>query len=314
MEARMGRAVPINIVAGLIGALTAAAIPVGSVTPAQSAAPIPDFSGIWARVAMDPELPRSGPIPLVNLRRPMDDPHVNGGGDPLPLVGDYNNPILKPRAADAVKKAGELSEGGKINPDPSNQCAPYSPPYIFTIQLGVQMLQDKDQIVMLYPQDDQVRRVRMNAAHPKKITPSAMGDSVGHYEGDTLVIDTVGVKIGRVTMVDRYGTPQSEAMHVVERYRLIDVATAKEVMTFHERRVGRGPGAPGTGPYDPEASHALQLSYTVEDPNIFTTLWSAQITYRRTMNPWSEQVCAENIVEYWPGMNIGVPKADRPDF
>jgi hypothetical protein len=78
--------------------------------------------------------------------------------------------------------------------------------------------------------------------------------------------------------------------------------------------VGRGPGAPGTGPYDPNAGHALQLIYTVEDPNVFTAPWSAQITYRRTMVPWSEQVCAENIVEYWPGMNIGVPKANRPDF
>jgi hypothetical protein len=244
----------------------------------------------------------------------MDDPHVNGGGDPLALVGDYNNPILKPRAAEAVKKAGELSAGGKINPDPSNQCAPYSPPYIFTIQLGVQMLQGKDETIMLYPQDDQVRRVRMNAEHPKKVIPSAMGDSVGHYEGDTLVIDTVGVKIGRVTMVDRYGTPQSEAMHVVERYRLIDVASAREAMIRHERRAGRGAGAPGTGLYDPNAAKALQLTYTVEDPNIFTMPWSAQITYRRTMNPWTEQVCAENIVEYWPGMNIGVPKADKPDF
>jgi hypothetical protein len=303
-----------NIVFGLVAVLTAAAIPVGSVTPAQGAAPIPDFDGRWARVGMDPELLPSGPKPLVNLRRPMDDPHVNGGGDPLPLVGDYTNPILKPRAVEAVKRAGELSEGGKINPDPSNQCAPYSPPYVFTIQLGVQMLQRKDEIVMLYPQDDQVRRVRMNAEHPKKVIPSAMGDSVGHYEGDTLVIDTVGVKIGRVTMVDRYGTPQSEAMHLVERYRLIDVATAKEVMTFHERRVGRGPGAPGTGPYEPNDRQALQLTYTVEDPNIFTTPWSAQITYRRTMVPWAEQVCAENIVEYWPGMNIAVPKADKPDF
>ena len=309
----MGRAIPKNLVAGLISVFAATAIPVGSVATAQSAVPIPDFFGPWARVGMDPELPRSGPMPLVNLRRPMDDPHVNGGGDPLPLVGDYNNPILKPPAAQAVKKAGELSEGGRINPDPSNQCAPYSPPYIFTIQLGVQMLQRKDEIVMLYPQDDQIRRVRMNAAHPKKIIPSAMGDSIGHYEGDTLVIDTVGVKIGRVTMVDRYGTPQSEAMHVVERYHLIDVAAAKEAMIFHERRVGRGPGAPGTGPYDPNAQ-ALQLTYTVEDPNVFTTPWSAQITYRRTMVPWSEQVCAENIVEYWPGMNIGVPKADRPEF
>jgi hypothetical protein len=141
-----------------------------------------------------------------------------------------------------------------------------------------------------------------------------MGDSVGHYEGDTLVIDTVGVKVGRVTMVDRYGTPQSEALHLVERYRLIDVETAKEAMIRHERRAGRNAGAPGTGPYDPNASKALQLTYTVEDPNIFTIPWSAQVTYRRTMNPWTEQVCAENIVEYWPGMNIGVPKAAKPDF
>ena len=299
---------------GAVVGLISTAILVWPSIGAESATPSPDFSGLWARVGMDPELLPTGPKPLVNLRRPMDDPHVNGGGDPLPLVGDYNNPILKPRAAEAVKKAGEMSAGGRINPDPSNQCAPYSPPYIFTIQLGVQMLQGKDEIVMLYPQDDQVRRVRLNAAHPNKVILSAMGDSIGHYEGDTLVIDTVGVKIGRVTMVDRYGTPQSEAMHVVERYRLIDVAIAKEAMTFHERRVGRGPGAPGTGPYDPNAGRALQLTYTVEDPNVFTTPWSAQITYRRTMVPWSEQVCAENVVEYWPGMNIGVPKADRPDF
>jgi hypothetical protein len=298
----------------LLGSVLVAAAAGSAAMAADSTPAVPNFDGRWSRISMDPELPPSGPKPLVNLRRPMDDPHVNGGGDPLPLVGDYNNPILKPSAANAVKKAGELSAGGRINPDPSNQCAPYSPPYIFTIQLGVQMLQGKDQIVMLYQQDDQVRHVRMNAAHPRKVVPSAMGDSVGHYEGDTLVIDTVGVKIGRVTMVDRYGTPQSEAMHLVERYRLIDVAAAKEAMTFHERRVGRGPGAPGTGAYDPNVNHALQLTYTVEDPNVFTTPWSAQITYRRTVVPWSEQVCAENIVEYWPGMNIGVPKADRPDF
>ena len=281
------------------------------VFPAAAAAtnPVPDFSGTWWRNAMDPELPASGPKPLVNLTRKENDPHPNMGGDPLPLVGDYNNPILKPKAVEAVKKAGELSAGGRINPDPSNQCAPYSPPYIFTIQLGVQMLQLKDEIVMLYPQDDQVRRVRMNARHPKKVIPSAMGDSVGHYEGDTLVIDTVSVKILPVTMVDRYGTPQSEAMHLVERYRLIEMADAKAAMEKHQRRAGFA----GAAPFDPNYS-GLQLHYSVEDPNVFTTPWSAEITYRRTALPWSEQVCAENIVEYWPGMNIGVPKADKPDF
>jgi hypothetical protein len=297
----------------IIGSIAFAAIP-GSLRGIEKSAELPDFSGPWARSSMDPELMASGPIPLVNLRRAPDDPHPNGGGDPLPLVGDYHNPILRPQAAEAVKKAGELSAGGRVNPDPSNQCAPYSPPYVFTIQLGVQMLQGKDETLLLYPQDDQVRRVRMNAAHPKKVTPSAMGDSVGHYEGDTLVVDTVSVKIGPVTMVDRYGTPQSEAMHVVERYRLIDVATATEAMIRHERRAGRNAGAPGTGPYDPNAGQALQLTYTVEDPRTFTTPWSAQVTYRRTQNPWSEQVCAENIVEYWPGMNRGVPIAAKPDF
>jgi hypothetical protein len=279
--------------------------------PANAAenAPTPDFSGVWWRNAMDPELPPSGAKPLVNLRRPYDDRTPNGGGDPIPLVGDYNNPILKPKAIEAVKKAGELSAGGRINPDPSNQCAPYNPPYIFTIQLGVQMIQLKDQIIMLYPQDDQIRRVRMNSAHPKNLKPTAMGDSVGHYEGDTLVIDTIGIKHGPVTMVDRYGTPMSEALHLIERYRLIDAGEAQAAMEEHQRRAGRA----GAAPFMPEYK-GLRLDYTVEDQNMFNMPWSAQITYRRTMQPWSEQVCAENIVEYWPGFNIGVPKAMKPDF
>jgi len=126
------------------------------------------ISSALARVGMDPELPRSGPMPLVNLRRPMDDPHVNGGGDPLPLVGDYSNPILK-RWPRKREEGGELSEGGRINPDPSNQCAPYSPPISSRSSLACRCCRKKT-IVMLYPQDDQVRRVRMNAAHPKKVT------------------------------------------------------------------------------------------------------------------------------------------------
>jgi hypothetical protein len=77
----------------------------------------------------------------------------------------------------------------------------------------MQMLQQPGKIAFLYPNDHQVRYVRMNVAHPAKITPSWYGDSVGHYEGDTLVIDTVGVKIGPFAMVDFYGTPYTEALH-----------------------------------------------------------------------------------------------------
>ncbi|HEY4266350.1 MAG TPA: hypothetical protein VGM72_13610 [Micropepsaceae bacterium] len=309
----MTRRVPEFIAAGLIGAVVLGA---GSAaTGAQERASIPDFTGFWGRNAFDPEFLPSGPNPVANMnRKDGDTMHPSLGGDPLPLVGDYNNPILKPEAAAVVKQTGEIAAGGKIYPDPSNQCAPYSPPYIFTLQLGLQMLQGKDHITMLYQQDDQVRRVRLNASHPKTVKPSAMGDSVGHYEGDTLVIDTVGVKIGPVTMVDRYGTPQSAALHLVERYRLIDVAEAKAAMDRHEKRAGRVGGPPGAIPMDPEYGKALQLQYTVEDPNVFTMPWSAQITYRLSPLAWQEQICAENIVEYWPGMNKGVPRADRPDF
>lgn len=277
---------------------------------AQTADTHPDFAGRWQRNAMDPELPASGPGPLVNLRRPMDDHTPNGGGDPLPLVGDYNNPILKPAAAAVVKKAGELSLGGRINPDPSNQCAAYEPPYAFTIQLGVQFVWNGDELLMLYPQDDQVRHVRMNATHPRNLIPKPMGDSVAHWEGDTLVIDTVGVKVGPVSMVDRYGTPHSAAMHLVERYRLIDVNDAKAALAFHVRRTGPA----GAFPVDPKSGEGLRMTYTVEDPEVFTTPWTANITYLRSLAGWAEQICAENIVEYWPGENIAVPKAGKPEF
>jgi hypothetical protein len=61
----------------------------------------------------------------------------------------------------------------------------------------------------------------MNVAHMAQVTPSWYGDSIGHYEEDTLVIDTVGVRIGPFAMIDMFGTPYTEALHVVERYRLM---------------------------------------------------------------------------------------------
>ena len=62
----------------------------------------------------------------------------------------------------------------------------------------MQMLQQPDQITILYSNDHEVRQVRMNQPHPVGVRPSWYGDSIGHYEGDTLVIDTVGVKVGAV--------------------------------------------------------------------------------------------------------------------
>jgi hypothetical protein len=69
----------------------------------------------------------------------------------------------------------------------------------------------------------------MNESHRAPPTPSWYGDSVGHYEGDTLVIDTVGTKTDRpFAMLDLYGTPFTDKLHVVERYRLLSYEEAEE--------------------------------------------------------------------------------------
>jgi len=151
----------------------------------------------------------------------------------------------------------------------------------------------------------------MNRQHPEKITPSWYGDSVGHYEGDTLVIDTVGMKVGPYSMVDWYGTPHSEALHVVERYRMVDYAAAKEGFERDAKEMNVPDGMPvanAEGKY-------LQLQFTVEDKNTFTMPWSATMTYRYAgdATDWGELTCAEDI-RWYPGKDADLPQAAKPDF
>jgi hypothetical protein len=271
----------------------------------------PDFSGLWGRNAFDLEPLPAGPQPLTNLKRRPD-----GTGNFQQLVGDYTNPILKSEAAEIVKKRGDISITGRNFPDPSNQCGAYNPPYTFTMQLGFQMLQKKDAITILYNQDDQVRHIRLNTTHPANLVPSAMGDSIGHYEGDELVVDTVGIEVSKLSMTDHYGSPNSPALHVVERYRLIDGAAAKVAQERHEKWIGRvgGPDMPPRPGLADSEVKGLQVALTVEDPNVFTTPWSALVTYRQIRGDWLEQVCADNPIEHYAGEWQALPKADKPDF
>lgn len=293
----------------LIAGVTLSTLLLSSALGIENATAIPDLSGHWARNAFDFEPLPSGPAPVTNTKR-LPDGTSNG----TQLVGDYGNLLLKPEAAALLKQRGEISISGHAYPDPSNQCAPYHPPYAFSIQLAMHVLQEKDQIIILYNQDDQVRRVRLNSLHPAKLVPSAMGDSIGYYEGDTLVVDTVGIKAGPLVMTDRLGTPQSEALHLIERYRLIDAAEAKDSQERHEKQNGRIGGAGGAMAIDANYGKGLQLRFTVEDPNVFTMPWSAIVTYRRSSLPWIEQVCAENFREYYDDKDTNVPQTNKPDF
>ena len=144
------------------------------------------------------------------------------------------------------------------------------------------------------------------------MTPSWYGDSVGHYEGDTLVIDTVGMRVGPYSMVDMYGTPQSPALHVVERYRLLDFEDAKELLARNDRENIRAGGGAEIDPKD--RGKVLQLQFTVEDPNVFTMPWTALITYRRNVGEWTELICAENPREANNREETSLPVATKPDF
>jgi hypothetical protein len=285
------------------GAAAAADQPAGST----SAASIPDFSGIWTHLTWPAfEPPPAGPGPVMNRVRRQ------GVGDVYQLVGDYTNPILQPWAAEVVKRDGEIALAGKGYPTPSNQCWPNGVPYVLW-NTDMQMLQQRDQIMIIYSNDHEVRRVRMNEPHPARIAPSWYGDSVGHYEGDTLVVDTVAIKRGPFAMVDMYGTPYTDALHVVERYRLLEGAAAKEAEERGQRELSRLRRNESQAQRGADKGKALQVQFTVEDKGAFTMPWSAAVTYRHQLIEWREMACAENIHRYFEA-DENVPVADKPDF
>jgi hypothetical protein len=290
-----------SIAARAVALAVAAPIVAVPVTTAEAAAAVPNLTGAWARTTFALEQPASGPGPLRNP------------GNVYKGAPAYTSPNLKPEAAKIVKQRYESTLAGKPFPTPSSTCWPMVAPLIFRVQ-GMQLLQEEDQVTFIYMQDHEVRRVRLNAQHPAKVTPSWHGDSIGHYEGDTLVIDTIGVKVGPVSLVDQAGTPYSEALHVIERYRLISYEEAKEA---GERNIALN-GPPATNQaaaIDPEyRGNGLQVAFTVVDPNVFNAPWSGFATYSKADDLWTENVCAENTFEYYNNRDTAIPLADKPDF
>jgi hypothetical protein len=240
---------------------------------AQDAA-VPDFSGLWERSAdpggRDFQPPESGPGPI-----------LREAGAGAFRIGDYTNPILQPHAAEAVKAHGDIGRAGTVVNPAWSYCEPSGVPLILNLADPIQILQDTDYVVIMNRGDSQVRRVSMNAGIPDDVRPSWYGYSVGHYEDGALVIETVG--LNDRTLVDRYGSPSSESLRVVERY------------TMNEDR------------------SLIRVDFTVEDPSVFTTPWSAYVTYRPATEPFVEQICAEN--NFIPGdSTFQIPEESTPDF
>ena len=321
----------------LVAAATVAAMPGVAQTPAAApaaseahgAAPIPDFTKIWTHPAFPWFEPAaSGPGPVTNLsrwavQRPADPlagtqaqpPAKVGISDYDQLVGDYHNPILQPWAAEVVKKTGEMALAGVEAPEFFEPVLALRDARSSTSSRPWQMIQKPDVVTIIYSGDFEISAgMRLNQSHPSPLTaaPHGTADSgVGHYEGDTLVIDTVGVKADRpYAVIDLFGTPYTDKLHVVERYRLRDYDEVKDALERNRKENWLFQGDVWTRHRNEKF---LQAEVTIDDPGVFTMPWSATLTYAPE-GAVAESVCAENLNEYYDNKDVDAPKADKPDF
>jgi hypothetical protein len=270
-----------------IGTMLAGLACAAGFAAAVAAAPaaVPNFSSTrFGWIALDNEfiaLP-GGPRPVTS-----DPAHPfvgnNKGGQPSYRVANITNPILTPWAVEQLKKANNIVLSGKHPFIARERCWPGGVPgfLLFPIQ-PTYFIQTPKEVWIILQYDHQVRRVYLNQPHSAKPKPSWFGESVGHYEGDTLVVDTIG--ISTKTTVDNYQTPHTDALHVVERFRMI------------------------------QGGKQLEARVTVDDPGAFTTPRSAMQLYNRADQEMLEAVCSENNGEYFNYDVAPIPEATRPDF
>jgi hypothetical protein len=129
--------------------------------------------------------------------------------------------------AKAKYDATKPSNGPRSNPlsvtdDPViKNCFPPGTPRIYLQPFPLQIVQTPKEIIMIYEYDHTVRYIFTDGrAHPADVTPTYMGHSIGKWEGDTLVVDTVG--FNEKTWLDREGHQHSDQLHVVERFHRLD--------------------------------------------------------------------------------------------
>jgi hypothetical protein len=136
-------------------------------------------------------------------------------------IANIDNPNLTQFAKDSLKKTNDEVLAGKPMWSRSARCwATGVPAFLLTPAQPMFFIQTPQQVSMIAQHDNDVRRVYLNVPHSANVRPSWYGESVGRYEGDTLVIDTIG--LNDRTFIDNFRTPHSDKLHVVERLRMVE--------------------------------------------------------------------------------------------
>jgi hypothetical protein len=250
--------------------LFAAAVWTPAPLPAQSQSP-PDFSGVYYPVnpfgggggrggAAPAAGKQKGPPPRPTRSAPLSDGSQGRSPDAPSLTPEY---LAKWELIRKSRMAGSYEY------DYTHQCLPPGMPAMMNMAYGMEVMQTRDKITFFSELNDALRRVYLDGRKPSQKVlddPTYAGYSTGHWEGDTLVVDTVAIREN--TFIEGF-TPHSDAMTVRERIRLI------------------GPGL-------------LEDRITVTDPRALTKPWETVRTYRKVAagsgnDELREFACAEGM-------------------
>ena len=270
----------VALLAGLlVGAASTAQAQVATKAP-------PDFSAGnagWVTIGTDwVALPGSPPPVTFDPAHPYVG--NNTGKQPTFRVADIDNPNLTQFAKDALRKANDEVLRGKAMYARESRCWATGVP-VFLLNPGgpTYWVQTPDRITMIWQMDHQVRHVYLNVPHSANPKPSWYGESVGHYDGDALVVDTIAQNTQ--TFIDNYRTPHSEQLHVVERYHLV------------------------------QGGKTLQAEVTIEDPAVFIKPLQVMHRWRRMEGTIVESTCAEGEMANPFKQDVEpIPTASKSDF
>jgi hypothetical protein len=141
-------------------------------------------------------------------------------------------PPLKPQYMDILKRRIRAKNAGKPETDTSTQCFPHGMPRLMESPYPIEIVQTPGRVTILHEVAHEVRRFYLDQKHPDNLKISYLGHSVAHWEGDTLVVDTVG--INAASFIDDEGSSHSDKEHIVERFHKIDGGRQLEVDTTVE--------------------------------------------------------------------------------
>jgi hypothetical protein len=172
-------------------------------------------------------------------------------------------PPFTPKGKAEWDRRVQAEKDGNPVADASAYCYPHGVPRVMNSPYPIQIIQTAGETTIVHEVAHNVRHIYMDAPHSADLKPTFMGESVGHWEGDTLVVDTIG--LNDRTWIDEVGVIHGKQLHVVERIRKI------------------------------EDGHAIENQVRIEDPEFFKEPWYMRDTYAwRPDLRIAEYVCEEN--------------------